>query len=175
MKKALFLLFTICSISSIAGTFESKESDSIKYSISPDDKVLTMIDSLMAERYYERFGFCLDTIGELAFDSVPPLVDSLLEQRMMSLNANTPFDLKYNKYTKAFINLYVNKRRKLSRSVLALAPLYFPMIEETLDRFDMPLELKYLAVVESALNPCSTFSCWSSRFVAVYVQNGKNV
>ena len=79
--------------------------------------------------------------------------DSLLNERLQVLNNETPFDLQYNEYSKAFINLYINKRRELSSSVLGLAPLYFPMIEETLDKFEMPLELKYLAVVESALSP----------------------
>lgn len=132
---------------------ELKKSDSLTYSISPDDEVLVMIDDFLSDRHQNAFGFCLDSVGDLAADTAMPLVDSILEERMAILNGQTPFDLRYNEYTKAFINLYVNKKRKLSSSVLSLAPIYFPMIEEALDRFEMPLELKYLAVVESALNP----------------------
>ena len=132
---------------------ELKKSDSLTYSISPDDEVLVMIDDFLSDRHHNAFGFCLDSVGDFAADTAMPLVDSILEERMAILNGQTPFDLRYNEYTKAFINLYVNKKRKLSSSVLSLAPIYFPMIEEALDRFEMPLELKYLAVVESALNP----------------------
>lgn len=153
MKKYFLLFCLIIPCIAFSNSPESKKTDSIKYSIAVDDQILGMIDSLMANRYYNSFGYSLDTIGSLALDSVPPLNDSLLKVRLKKLNDETPFDLRYNQYTKAFINLYVNKRRKLSSSVLSLAPLYFPMFEETLDRFNMPLELKYLAIVESALSP----------------------
>jgi membrane-bound lytic murein transglycosylase D len=123
------------------------------FSLEADDAVLQMIDQLLADRYYNSFQFAEDTIGELASDSFPTLNDSILAMRMAELDAQTPFDLRYNQYSKAFINLYVNKKRELSRNVLSLAPRYFPMIEETLDEYQLPLELKYLAVVESALNP----------------------
>lgn len=142
------LFFTFFSYGS-----ELKKSDSLEYTITPDDEVLIMIDDFLSDRHHNAFGFCLDSLDGLVQDSARPLVDSILEQRLAALDAQTPFDLRYNEYTKAFINLYVNKKRKLSSSVLSLAPLYFPMIEEVLDRFEMPLELKYLAVVESALNP----------------------
>ena len=123
------------------------------FSLEADDAVLKMIDQLLADRYYSSFQFAEDTIGQLASDSVPALNDSLLAMRLAELDAQTPFDLRYNQYSKAFINLYVNKKRDLSRNVLSLAPRYFPMIEETLDEYQIPLELKYLAVVESALSP----------------------
>jgi len=134
---------------------EVKESDSIKYQIAKDDAVLAMIDSLMADRYFNCFRYCNGTDDTLADNTFQELNDSILKLRLADLDAKTPFDLQYNEYTKAFINLYVNKRKKLSSSVLGLAPMYFPMIEEELDRFNMPLELKYLAVVESALNPAA--------------------
>ena len=62
------------------------------------------------------------------------------------------FDLTYNEKVKAFINLYANKRRQQVGNMLGLAEYYFPMFEEHLDRADIPLELKYLPVIESALN-----------------------
>lgn len=155
MKKPLLLFsFLFLILTSFSATEEVKK-DSIKYTIAPDDAVLVMIDSVLADKYYNAFGFCMDTLGNLPADSTPPQVDSIIERRVNELNQATPFDLRYNQYTKAFINLYVKKKKKLSSSVLSLAPLYFPMIEEVLDRYNMPLELKYLAVVESALNPAA--------------------
>ncbi|MCB0784071.1 MAG: lytic transglycosylase, partial [Flavobacteriales bacterium] len=55
----------------------------------------------------------------------------------------------------AYIDLYAQKRREQTSRMLGLAELYFPVFEEALDRHDMPMELKYLAVVESALNPAA--------------------
>ncbi len=151
MRKISFLLF-LC-FPFFLKSAELKKSDSLEYVISPDDQVLITIDDFLSDLHQNTFGFCLDTSETFFPDSVYALNDSVLEYRINELNAKTPFDLRYNQYTKAFINLYINKKRKLSSSVLGLAPFYFPMIEETLDRFDMPLELKYLAIVESALNP----------------------
>ncbi len=59
----------------------------------------------------------------------------------------------YNKYVKSFIKLYAVKKRGLTEKVLTLSDYYFPMFEEILDQEGLPQEFKYLAVVESALNP----------------------
>ncbi len=87
------------------------------------------------------------------FDSVPDFADSAVEARLEYLNKRTPFNAVYNSRTKAFIDLYTVKRREQVAGMLGLAEFYFPLFEETLDKHEMPLELKYLAVVESALNP----------------------
>ena len=68
------------------------------------------------------------------------------------LDNQTPFELTYNDRTKAFINLYAVKKRDLTSRFMGLSEHYFPMIEEQLDIYDMPIEMKYLAIVESALN-----------------------
>ena len=59
----------------------------------------------------------------------------------------------FNNTVRNCINLYTEHRRDLSESMLGLETYYFPMIEEILDKYDLPLELKYLVIVESAMNP----------------------
>lgn len=81
------------------------------------------------------------------------LNDTLIRQKLDALDQQTPFALSYNGRVKAFINLYGNKKRLLSSKALGLQEYYFPMMEEILDKYDMPYEMKYLAIVESALNP----------------------
>jgi len=84
---------------------------------------------------------------------VPTFEDSIYRKRIAFLDASTPLELDYNPVVRRYIDLYtVRKREQVSR-MLGLAQYYFPMFEEVLDKYDMPLELKYLAVVESALNP----------------------
>jgi membrane-bound lytic murein transglycosylase D len=79
--------------------------------------------------------------------------DSIVKLRLAKLNSQTPIDLDYNPIVQSFIEMYVyNRASQLSR-MMGLAEYYYPMFEQTLDKYDMPLELKHLAIVESALNP----------------------
>tara|TARA_B100000508_G_scaffold128518_1_gene114356 strand:- start:448 stop:1926 length:1479 start_codon:yes stop_codon:yes gene_type:complete len=144
---SVFLFFNVAAYEKL-----HEEKDTIGFKISPDDEVLSMIDKLMQDKYYNAFVICTDSLSIPNETVGSPLYDSVLIERLNKLDQQSPFDLRYNEHTKAFINLYVNKKRKLSQSVLGLAPYYFPMIEELLDQYQIPLEIKYLAVVESALS-----------------------
>jgi membrane-bound lytic murein transglycosylase D len=71
---------------------------------------------------------------------------------MQRLDVGSPINLTYNPRVRAFIDMYANKKRGTTARVLGLAQMYFPMFEQQLDKYNVPLELKYLAIVESALN-----------------------
>lgn len=86
-------------------------------------------------------------------DEVPTYHDSVYLRRIQTLAYETTIPLTYNSHVKSFIELYANRRRQQSSRMLGLSYVYFPMFEEYLSRYDLPLELKYLAMVESALNP----------------------
>lgn len=85
---------------------------------------------------------------------VPVYADSVYQYRLSLLESDIPMD--YNQYVRPYIDLYTIRKRKLSAKVLAWSKYYFPSFEEALDREKMPMELKYLAVIESALNPMAT-------------------
>ena len=74
-------------------------------------------------------------------------------QRIQTLANETTIPLTFNTHVKSFIELYANRRRQQSSRMLGLSYVYFPMFEEYLAKYNLPLELKYLAMVESALNP----------------------
>ncbi|MDI3478984.1 MAG: rane-bound lytic murein transglycosylase [Rikenellaceae bacterium] len=80
------------------------------------------------------------------------LDDSLLAKRIAIMNINSPFEYKYNQEVKQWIKYYLKHKQFLGR-IIGLGELYFPIFEETFSKYEVPLELKYLAVVESALNP----------------------
>ena len=124
-----------------------------------DSPVVIMIDSLTYLKFYKKQYFNIDSsqLVDRKFKpgEIPVYPDSIYEQRIQALNIETPFELTYNKVVKNYIALYADRKRELSAKMLGLAELYFPMFEEALDRFDMPLEIKYLAIVESALNPAA--------------------
>jgi len=83
-----------------------------------------------------------------------PLLDTAtIQTRMHVLDAASPMDLSWNPIAHSRIAFYAAKRPIHLGRMLGRAPLYFPLFEEALDRHDLPLELKYLAVVESGLNP----------------------
>ena len=124
-----------------------------------DSQVLVTLDNLVYEKFYKKNFFIIDTSGSsqinFKVDEIPTYPDSIYEQRINALNIETPFELTYNKEVKSFINLYAVRKRDLTARMLGLAEIYFPMFEESLDKYDMPLEIKYLAIVESALNPAA--------------------
>ena len=84
---------------------------------------------------------------------VPTYPDSIYAQRIRALSRETSIPLTYNSRVKAYIDLYACRKRQQCSRMLGLSYVYFPMFEEYLDKYNLPLELKYLAMVESALNP----------------------
>lgn len=66
---------------------------------------------------------------------------------------NTVIEMPYNQKVRAFINMYVNRKKGLVESMLGMSLYYMPIFEQVLDRYGLPMELKYLPVIESALNP----------------------
>ena len=79
--------------------------------------------------------------------------DLVIEYRLAELNISTPVSLDYNEHVKKFIQLFSGDRREAVRRIIGLSELYFPIIEEILDRNNLPLEIKYICVIESALDP----------------------
>ena len=111
-----------------------------------------MLDSLVNIKYISRISLKKQpTRSNFQPNDIPAYTDDVMKQRLTRLQS--PIPLVYNDQVKKYIELYVNRRRELSSITLGLARLYFPMFEQVLDTYGLPLELKYLAVVESALNP----------------------
>jgi membrane-bound lytic murein transglycosylase D len=65
-------------------------------------------------------------------------------------------DLSYNPAVLSFIKMYSERKRDQVERMIGLSEYYFPMFEEVFDKYDLPLELKYLSVIESALDPVAT-------------------
>ena len=77
--------------------------------------------------------------------------DSVYIKRLKKMNSY--ITLPYNETVRNYIILYSEKMPTGMGHMLGLARHYFPIFEETLNKYDMPEELKYMAVIESALNP----------------------
>jgi membrane-bound lytic murein transglycosylase D len=91
-----------------------------------------------------------DTIGKIVIDSFST---ELLKGRLANLDSNTPFHVEYNPSLEKIIKHYLKNRPETLANLMGRAKYYFPIFEEYLDKYNIPLELKYLAIVESALKP----------------------
>jgi membrane-bound lytic murein transglycosylase D len=81
------------------------------------------------------------------------LPTELLKERLAAMDAKSPFNIEYNQGLENLIKSFLKNRRKAFANQMAIAEYYFPVFEEALAKQNVPLEIKYLAVVESALNP----------------------
>ncbi|MGG7035888.1 MAG: LysM peptidoglycan-binding domain-containing protein [Flavobacterium sp.] len=81
------------------------------------------------------------------------LSTELLKARLKVLDAKSPFNITYNQGLENIIKSFLKNRKKSFERLMAISEYYFPQFEEALARENVPLEIKYLAVVESALNP----------------------
>lgn len=77
--------------------------------------------------------------------------DAVVQQRLLSIQNEVP--LTFNKQVLSYINVYANKKRGMTEIMLAKSDVYFPIFERILAERGLPDELKYMAVIESALNP----------------------
>jgi len=104
-----------------------------------------------SKRFEEVFGSI--TIEEIKLTEYEDLPTELLKYRLEQLDAKTPFNISYNPSLERLIKHYLKTRRVSMSRLMALSDYFFPMFEEEFAKYDLPLEIKYLAVVESALNP----------------------
>ncbi len=150
MKKLLALLILAGSaVSAAAGPSvlsikESITDDAIVYPYSFE----TNTDSLRNNWYLKNFAV-LDTDVQLKND-VPTTKEDYIE-RLQALP--TIIEMPYNDVVRSYINMYTGKRRGLVEQMLGLSIYYMPFFEQALEKEGLPIELKYLPVIESAINP----------------------
>lgn len=112
------------------------------------------LDSLM-QLWYVRYSITPDSLKlAVALENdkiIPEYPDSVYIERLSRIPTLIP--LTYNNIVRNYIHVYTKKRRDQLEVMLGLADYYFPVFEEIFDYYGLPSELKYLAVIESALNP----------------------
>ncbi|WP_421810409.1 LysM peptidoglycan-binding domain-containing protein [Flagellimonas sp.] len=84
---------------------------------------------------------------------VVDLPTDTLKARLALMNEKTPFNISYNPSLESVIKSFLTRRRDLMQRMITASQFYFPLFEQELDNQDIPLEIKYLAIIESALNP----------------------
>ena len=176
MKKLLFLLIGLGTLLQTLQAEEIKpeKQDSIKtleneiglIPESLDANVDSLLHSWHVEYFTKQEDFCHDDDANIFFP------DSVYAERLNRLPS--VISLPYNHIVRDCIDLYAERKRDLVRYMLGMADFYFPIIEEVLDRHGLPLELKYLAVVESALNPVALSRVGASGLWQFMLPTGKS-
>ena len=121
--------------------------------INPEDYTPEVSDSLLS-LWYVHSRVSADDISEYDMDSVrfqSNVSDEVYIERIKQMNSF--ITLPYNDIVKNYIILYSEKMSAKMSEILGLSRYYMPIFEEILNRYDMPEELKAMAVIESALNP----------------------
>ena len=96
-----------------------------------------------------------------------------MKERLKKLDEKSPFNIEYNIGLENVIKSFLKNRRKSFERLLGVSQFYFPLFEEELAKNNIPLEIKYLAVVESALNPRAVSRVGATGLWQFMYQTGK--
>jgi membrane-bound lytic murein transglycosylase D len=155
MRLLLSVIFLFAAVAGKSATYSVlPDTAHAELTIREDDPIAAMMDSLMNLKFFDYISKNERPASKYNFapDSVPYYDDAAAAEKMAKLNARTPFNLDYNDAVKPYIKMYAERKREQTERMLSLSKLYFPMFEEKLAKYNIPLELKHLAVIESALN-----------------------
>jgi membrane-bound lytic murein transglycosylase D len=150
--------------------------DSIKKTFVKDD-LAACVDSLWLKELTN-----LDIYNNLTEDiqtiNIDEKVDyelptELLKARLQAMDEKSPFHIEYNQGLENIIKSFLKNRKRSFERLMAVSEYYFPLFEEAFDKQNVPLEIKYLAVVESALNPKAVSRVGATGLWQFMYQTGK--
>ncbi len=158
----LFIVFSTVAQDSLSTTPVTPNIDSTKIahnSIGTPtyQRFLAIVENSLFEYYEETWGkeeayAIIDSLGYE--DNEKPLFsDSIYIERLNALNEKTIVEIEVNDDLLKTLKYFVKNRRNFTAICLGRSKLFFPMYEEHLDKYNIPLELKYLSVIESGLRP----------------------
>ena len=156
MRTPLVLLAALVALPSFGQDSLLVVSDSTSGAVSSatlSELELAQLDERLAQLDSAHLLFTTAAIPAPDTTNALPLSDSIFKYYMAELDARTPFEMTYNPVVKRYIERYLRPGNARLSRMMAHGQYYFPMFEEHLAKYNMPLEIKYLAVVESALNP----------------------
>jgi membrane-bound lytic murein transglycosylase D len=155
---------------------------------------LSYLDSIKNTFDKDNMAFCVDSLwmneltnmdlyNDISYDienididekaDYDELSTELLKSRLAEMNAKSPFRIEYNQSLENVIKSYLKYRKKSFERLMAISDYYFPLFEEAFAKENVPLEIKYLAVVESALNPKAVSRMGATGLWQFMYQTGK--
>lgn len=150
-----FLILTAFISRSVFAT--SPPPDTIPLNLLTDTTITNLnfdenLDSLLNLYYVEQSiasdpEFWNNTVDTI----IPEFPDSVYIERIKKIP--TVLDLTYNSVVRRYIEVYTKQKRPNVGVMLGLSQYYFPIFDEIFDYYDIPNEMKYMSIIESALNP----------------------
>ncbi len=153
------------SVSVTVGTGENKHEEVIDLPESMDNSIDSLLNNWNAKNYLLNDNDCLMK------DENPYFSDSVYIDRLGRIPS--VMEMPYNEIVRKFIDQYATRLRKKVSYMLGAANFYVPIFEEALDLYDIPHELKYLPVIESALNPSAVSRAGASGLWQFMIGTGK--
>ena len=136
-----------------AGQEESDTASSVETGISPEDYTIEVTDSLMDLWYIHQMAIDAEDdffdMDSVRFESNVP--DEVYVERLKKMNSF--IQIPYNDIVRNYIIMYSEKMKQRMPYMLGLCKYYMPIFEETFDKHEIPVELKAMAIIESAMNP----------------------
>lgn len=154
---------------------------------------LSYLDSIKATFVHDEMASCIDSMWmkELtALDIYDTMLEDIknvnvdqpvdyelptevLKERLKRLDEKSPFNIEYNPGLENVIKSFLKNRKRHFERLMGIAQFYFPIFEEEMAKNNIPLEIKYLAVVESALNPLAVSRVGATGLWQFMYQTGK--
>ena len=127
------------------------------------------LDSLLNDWKAKNY---IDLGKDCSTSEVNPLFsDSVYIDRLSRIPAI--MEMPYNEIVRKFIDMYAGRLRNQVSFMLSACNFYMPIFEEALDAYNLPLELKYLPIIESALNPSAVSRAGASGLWQFMLATGK--
>ncbi|NHM06108.1 LysM peptidoglycan-binding domain-containing protein [Flavobacterium sp. CYK-4] len=182
LKKITLAASLFLTLQAFAQDFSTKPQSNISYldSIKKTfikDNIASCVDSLWLKELTS-----LDLYNDLEADiktiNLDQKVDyelptELLKARLKEMDSKSPFNIEYNQGLENIIKSFLRNRKKAYERLMAISEYYFPLFEDALAKQNVPLEIKYLAVVESALNPKAVSRVGATGLWQFMYQTGK--
>jgi membrane-bound lytic murein transglycosylase D len=187
LKHSALALLTFFSIQLSAQ--ESLEKDPVQKT----ETKLSYLDSIKGTFVHDAMASCVDSLWLKELTSLDLYTDittdietinldksvdyelptALLKERLKKLDSKSPFNIEYNPGLENLIKSFLKNRKKSFERLMAISEYYFPMFEDAMAKQNVPLEIKYLAVVESALNPKAVSRVGATGLWQFMYQTGK--
>ncbi|WP_300814833.1 lytic transglycosylase domain-containing protein [uncultured Bacteroides sp.] len=143
----------------------SERQESIDLPVSMTYPLDSLLNDWKAKNYIDLGKDC-DTSTEN-----PLFSDSVYIDRLSRMP--TVMEMPYNEIVRKFIDMYAGRLRNQVAFMLSACNFYMPIFEEALDAYNLPLELRYLPIIESALNPSAVSRAGAAGLWQFMLQTGK--
>lgn len=112
------------------------------------ESVETDVNRMMQNWYLQNY-----TALDKEVDNRPDVAttDAELIERLQAIP--TTIEMPFNSVVRQYIDMYTGRKRSLVESMLGMSLYYMPIFEQAIEKEGIPIELKYLPVIESAMNP----------------------